>query len=64
MSSIVGPLIKERKEAKRHKMDINVGLFVTAKDGEMEDNTKEGGIRRMRKDIVGCVQDVVGKKNF
>ena len=30
----------------------------------MEDKTREGRIRKTRKDVVVCVQDVVGKKNF
>ena len=30
----------------------------------MEDNTREGIIRRTRKEVVGCVQDLVGKKRF
>ena len=30
----------------------------------MEENTRDLVIRRMRKDVVGCVQDVVGKNNF
>ena len=30
----------------------------------MEDNTREGRIRRVRKDLMGCVQDVMGKKKL
>ena len=30
----------------------------------MEKITREGRIRRMRKEEVGCVQSVAGKKNF
>ena len=41
-----------------------MGAVVKAKVGEMEENTREGRSRRTRKEVVGCVQDVVGKKNF
>ena len=30
----------------------------------MEENTREGRIRRMRKELIGCVQDVVGRKQL
>ena len=30
----------------------------------MEDNTREGRRRIMRKEVVGCVEDVVGNNNF
>ena len=35
-----------------------------AKIGEMEDNTREGKSRRMRKLVVVCVQAMVGEKKF
>ena len=38
-----------------------MGSVVNAKFGEMEENKREGRTRRMRKEVVGCVQDVVGK---
>ena len=44
--------------------DINVGLFVKYKDRDMEDKTREGRSRITMKEVVGCVQDVVGKKNY
>ena len=52
--SPVHPLIKERKEAKRGKMKVVVGSVVTAKVGEIEEKTREGRSRRMRKEVVGC----------
>ena len=30
----------------------------------MEYNTREGGNKRISKEVVGCVQDVVGKKKL
>ena len=36
-------------------MKIGVGSFVIAKDGDIE-KTREGEIRRMIKEMVGCVQ--------
>ena len=46
------------------KTDIGVGSVVKAKVGELDNTTKEGRSRRMRKEVVGCVQIVVGKKKF
>ena len=34
------------------------------KVGDMEERIKEGRIRRTRKEMVGCVQDLVGGNNF
>ena len=45
-------------------MKIIVGLVVTAKVGEMEDNKRRGRIRRARKAVVKGVHDVTGKKKF
>ena len=52
------------KAKKRIDPKIGVGSVVKAKAGETEENKREGSNRRMRKDVVGCVQAVVGKKNF
>ena len=41
-----------------------VGSVVKAKVGELENITREGRITRKRKEVLGCVQSVVGKKNF
>ena len=36
----------------------------TTKDGDMEERTRERRITRTRNEVVGCVQDVAGKKKF
>ena len=35
-------------------MKVVVGSVVTAKVGEIEEKTREGRSRRMRKEVVGC----------
>ena len=52
------------KEKNQNKTRIGVGSVVKAKVGEMEDNTREERSRRVSKEVVGCVQRVVGKKRF
>ena len=37
---------------------------VTAKFRDMEEKIRKGRIRRRRKEVVGCAQNVVGKKKF
>ena len=64
MSSPVHPLIKKRKEANRGKTKIVVGPVVIAKVGDMEEKTRKRRSRRTRKEVVGYVQDVVGKKKI
>ena len=49
---------------KQTKTKIGVGSVVKAKVGELEKITREGISRRMRRDVLGCVQSVVGKNNF
>ena len=49
---------------KQTKTKIGVGSVVKAKVGELENITREGIIRRTRKEVVGCVRSVVGKKKF
>ena len=42
-----------------------MGSVVKAKVGYLEDITREGGSKRMKKEVVvGCVHTVVGKKKF
>ena len=56
---------EEGTKMKKHtKTKIGVGSVVKAKVGELENITMEGRRRRMSKEVVGCVQSVVGKKNF
>ena len=49
---------------KRTKTKIGVGYVVKDKVGELEKITREGRSRRMSKEVMGCVQSVVGKKKF
>ena len=56
MRLTVTPIMKDRKDAKRGKMNIGVGSLMTSEVGKMEKNTTEGGDISMRKDLVGCVQ--------
>ena len=49
---------------KQTKTKIGVGYVVKAKVGELEKITREGRSRRMRKEVVGGVQRVVGENNF
>ena len=48
----------------QNRKKIGVGSVVKAKVGELVNTTREGIIRRMRKEVVGCVQIVVGKNYF
>ena len=41
-----------------------VGKVVKAKVGEMEEDLREGFLRRLKKDMSGAVQEVVGKRNY
>ena len=50
---------------KKHtKTKIGVGSVIKAKVRELENITREGRQRRMRKEVVVCVQSVLGKKKF
>ena len=40
MSSLIEPIIKERNILKRGNKNIDVGLVVTSKVGDMEDNIR------------------------
>ena len=51
-------------EKKRIKTNIGVGSVVKENVRDMEENTREGIIKMMRKDLMGCVQAVVGKKKL
>ena len=66
-STIISPVVtvKEGMEIKKQtKTKIRVGSVVKSKVGELENITREGRSRRMRKEVVGCVQSVVGKKKL
>ena len=51
------------KMRKQNKTKIGVGSIVKAKVGELEEITREGRSRRMRKYVVGFFQAFVGKKD-
>ena len=51
-------------EKNQINMKIGLGSFVKAKVVDMKENTREVRERRRRKEVVVCVQDMVGKKNF
>ena len=50
------------KIKKQNKTKIGVGSIVKAKVGELEKIARGGRNRRVRKEVVGCVHDVLGKK--
>ena len=64
MRSPVVTITEGMKEKDRIKTKIGVGSLVKAKVRKMEENTREGRSRRTRKEVVGCVEAVVGKKKF
>ena len=41
-----------------------VGTFVKAKVCDLEEDTREGFLRRLRKDMTGVVKEVVGKRRY
>ena len=64
---MISPLItiaEVMKENNWIKPKIRVGSLVKAKAGKIEENTREGRSRRMRKEVVGGVQSMVGKNNL
>ena len=64
MSSYVVNAKEGMKMTKQTKTKIGVGSVVKANVGELENIIREVRRRRMRKEMVGCVQRVVGKNNF
>ena len=64
MSSPFVTITYSMKEKRRIKSKIGVGSIVKENSRKMEENTPEGRIRRMRKEVVGCVHDMVGKKKL
>ena len=51
-------ITKRRNKAKRDKTKIRVATSVTVKVGEIDENIREGNIRRIRKDLVGCLAHI------
>ena len=64
MSSPVVTKKEWMKMTNQTKTKIVVWSVVKAKVGELEKITRKVRIRRMRKEVVGCVHSVVGKNNF
>ena len=64
MNSPVITSIESMKVKKQKKKKIWVGFVVKAEVGELENITRVGRIRSMRKLVVGFVQGVVGNKKF
>ena len=64
MSSTILTTTEGMKVKKQNKTKIGVGSVIKAKVGELYQITREGKIRKMRKEVVGFVQAVVGKKKF
>ena len=64
MSSPVVTKKEWMKMTKQTKTKIVVGYVVKAKVGELEKITRKVRSRRMRKEVMGCVQSVVGKNTF
>ena len=64
MNSPVGTNMKEENEERKGKNKIRVGSIVTAKVGEMAYKARVGRSIWLRKETMGCVQSVLGKKSF
>ena len=64
MSSPVLTISEGMKTKNNNKTKIGVGSVVKAKVGELEKITREVMIRRIMKEVVGCVQDVAGNNKF
>ena len=52
------------KEKKRINTNIGAGSIVKVKVGYTEKKKREGKSMRTRKDMVVCIQDVLGKKKL
>ena len=64
MRLFVVAIINKKKGEKRIKTNIWLVSFVKTEAGFMEENIREGRSRRIRKEVVGCVQTVVGNNKF
>ena len=53
-------------QTKKHRRgyDLLVGTDVKAKIGELEEEIREGFLRRLRKEMPGMAQEVVGKRRY
>ena len=57
-------IVEVMKVKKQTKTKIWVVSFVKAKVGDIEENKKEERIRRMRKEVLGCVHAVLDKERL
>ena len=58
-------IIKEGLEIKEQtKTEIGLGSVIMDKVDELEKITREGRSSRLRKEVVGCIYRVVGKKTL
>ena len=64
MISPVLTIIEGMNKNKQNKTNIGVGYIVKANVGELENITRERRSRRIRKEVVGYLQDVEGNKKF
>ena len=64
MRSYVVTITKGTKEKNQIKTKIRVGSVVKANFGELDENKRKGINRRIIKEVVVCVQDLVWKKIF
>ena len=62
MRSSVVTITKGTKEKNQIKTKIRVGSVVKANFGDLEKIKREGRISRMRKEVVGYVHAMMGKK--
>ena len=56
--------MKEMNHKKHIKMNIGLGSVVKAEVRYIEEKTREGRIKMTSKEVLRCVQAVVGKKKF
>ena len=64
MISHILTIAEGMKETKQNKKIIRVRSVFKESIGEIHENTREGRSTRTRKDVVGCFQDVLGKKRL
>ena len=64
MSLPVVTIAEDMKEKKRINPKIGMGHPVKTKVGKIEENTREGRSRRLRREVVVYVQSMVRKKKF
>ena len=64
MRSPVVTITEGMKEKNQIKKKIGLWSLVKVKVRQMDENKSERRIKRIRKDLVGFFQSMVGKKNF